>query len=299
MLAQSGANFASPSASGMLTKRFIEKAVERASIARGVSIWWADRKAAAWRRRNPGKPFSDYYADHVRRHLDAGKPHPTLGSQGFTGEVGSKVNWDRVNFAERGRNAWREYRDAGIEPGMRCVDYGCGSLRVGQHAIRFFDRGNYWGIDVSASFIEDGRNLVDPALIEDKRPRLSPISDELIELIAVWEPQFIFSHTVIQHVPEAELPVYFQRLATMMGPGCKAVIEYIASPRTKRLKAMSWAYADDLLRAAAAAVDPTLDIRFEPVPERKGKVMKKPRRVMIIERAQMLSVREARVRLTG
>jgi SAM-dependent methyltransferase len=294
-----GANLASLSPAAMLTKRFIEKAVERASVAREVSIWWADRKAAAWRRRNPGKPFSDYYADHVRRHLDAGKPHPTLGRQGFTDEVGSKVDWDRSNFAERGRNAWREYRGAGIEPGMRCVDYGCGSLRVGQHAIRFFDRGNYWGIDVSESFIEDGRKLVDPALIEDKRPRLSPITDELIDLIAVWEPQFIFSHTVIQHVPEAELAVYFRRLATMMGPGCKAVIEFIAAPRTKRLKAMSWAYADDLLRDAAAAVDPTLKIRFEPVTERKGKVMKKPRRVMIIERAQVASVARVPVRLAG
>ncbi len=271
--------------SEMLTKRYFEKEFERSSVMRALSILWADRRSAAWRRRNPGKPFSDYYADHVRAHLDRGKPHPTLGSQGFTTEVGSHVDWDRANFGTRGVNAWREYLGAGIEPTMRAVDYGCGSLRVGQHAIRFLDRGNYWGIDVSQSFIDDGRNLLDPSLIEDKRPRTSAISDELIELIAQWEPQFIFSHTVLQHVPEAELGVYFGRLAAMMGPGSKAVIEFMAAPRTRRLKAMSWAYADSMLRDAAQAVDATWSIAFDAVADGDSQVMKKPRRVMTLERA--------------
>ena len=98
----------------MLTKRYVEKGIERLSLARNLSIWWADRQAAAWARRNPGKPFSDYYVDHVRQHLDRGKPHPTLGSQGFDHELGSQIDWDRANFANRGRNAWREYLVAGV-----------------------------------------------------------------------------------------------------------------------------------------------------------------------------------------
>lgn len=268
----------------MLTWRALEKRIERHALARQLSIWWADRRARAWQKRNPGKPFSDYYVDHVRSHLSRGRPHPTLGNQGFTDEVGNRVEWDRANFAERGRNAWHEYRRAGVLPGMRCVDYGCGSLRVGQHAIRFLDVGNYWGIDVTQSFIEEGRALVDPALLADKRPRLSLIEDGLIDLIGVWRPDFIFSHTVIQHVPEAELAIYFDRLARMMGPGCKAVIEFIAAPATKRLKAMSWAYADETLRAAAAAIDPALAISFEPLAARDRVVMKKPRHAMILER---------------
>jgi len=258
-------------------------------VARTISIWWADRRAAAWQKRNPGMPFSDYYVAHVRRHLGRGKPHPTLGSRGFSGEVGSQVDWDRANFAERGRNAWFEFRRAGVLPGMRCVDYGCGSLRVGQHAIRFLDVGNYWGIDVTASFIDEGRALIDPALLADKRPRLSVIEDGLIDLIGVWAPDFIFSNTVLQHVPETELATYFNRLARMMGPGCMAVIEFIASPQTKRIKAMSWAYADSALHAAAAAIDPALVISFEKVPSRKRVVMSKPRHMMIIERPAAIS----------
>ncbi len=269
----------------MLTKRFVEKGIERLAFARGFSIWWADRNAAAWRRRNPGKPFSDYYVDHVRQHLDRGKAHPTLGSQGFDHELGNQVDWNRANFATRGRNAWREYRAAGIDPGMRIVDYGCGSLRVGQHAIRFADQGNYWGIDVSETFIDDGRALLDPSQIDDKRPRLSAISDELIDLIGVWSPHFIFSHTVIQHVPQAELHTYFDRLARMMGPASRAVIEFIAAPRTKRLKAMSWAYSDIRLRKEALAIDPTWAISFADVASGTSRAMNKPRRVMMLERA--------------
>ena len=268
----------------MLTMRYVEKKVEQLPVARSLSIWWADRQSAAWRRRNPGKSFSDYYVDHVRRHLDRGKPHPTLGQVGFTHETGTGIDWDRANFAIRGRNAWREYRAAGVEPQMRIVDYGCGSLRVGQHAIRFADRGNYWGLDVAETFIEQGRRLVDPQLLEDKRPRLSAITERLIDLVAVWEPHFIFSHTVIQHVPEDELPLYFARLAKMMGPGCKAVIEFISAPRTKRIKAMSWAYSEARLRAAALSVDPSWSISIEDVADGTSQVMKKPRRVMILER---------------
>lgn len=270
----------------MPTLRGLEKRIERISAARKISIWWADRRARAWQRRNPGKPFSDYYVAYVRQQLGRGRPHPTLGTQGFNHAIGGKVDWDRDNFARRGRNAWQEYRRAGVQSGMRCVDYGCGSLRVGQHAMRFLDVGNYWGIDVTESFIDEGRALVDPALIEAKRPRLSVIEDQLIELIGVWEPHFIFSHTVLQHVPEAELATYFERLARMMGPGCKAVIEFIAAPSNRRIKAMSWAYSDDALRAVAMAIDPTLTIAFDKVPGGGGSaVMDKPRHVMILERS--------------
>ena len=262
----------------MLTWRKLEKRVERISFARKMSIWWADRRISAWRQRNPGKPFSDYYVDQVRNHLARGRPHPTLGNQGFTDEVGSRIEWDRANFAERGRYAWLGYRRAGVLPGMRCVDYGCGSLRVGQHAIRFLEPGNYWGIDVTETFIDEGRQLIDPDLLADKRPRLSVIEDRLIDLIRVWEPDFIFSHTVLQHVLEAELAIYFDRLLRMMGPRCKAVIEFIAAPATSRIKAMSWGYADEALRAAATAIDPALVIWFETVPNGDSVIMSKPLR---------------------
>lgn len=270
----------------MPTWRALEKTIERISIARHASIWWADRRVRAWQVRNPGKSFSDYYVDHVRQHLNRGRPHPTLGRQGFADEVGPRIGWDQSNFAKRGLDAWFEYRRAGVLPGMRCVDYGCGSLRVGQHAIRFLDVGNYWGIDITESFIDEGRAMIDPVLLDDKRPRLSVIEDKLIDLIGVWAPHFIFSHTVLQHVPEAELAPYFDRLIRMMTPGCKAVIEFITAPATKRIKAMSWAYADDMLRAAAEAIDPTLAISFQPVASGvESRIMAKPRRVMVLERS--------------
>ena len=128
---------------------------------------------------------------------------------------------------------------------------------------------------------------------------LAFITDPLIDLIGVWQPHFIFSHTVIQHVPDAELPIYFERLTRMMGPGCKAVIEYIAAPRTSRIKAMSWAYSDAHLLAAAKAVDPGLSIRFEAVADGTSRVMKKPRRVMILERAKAPAAVREPIRLAG
>ena len=283
----------------MMTWRKLEKQFERISFIRKLSIWWADRRAMAWHQRNPGKPFSDYYVDQVRDHLARGRPHPTLGNQGFTDEVGSRIEWDRANFAERGRYAWQGYRRAGVQSGMRCVDYGCGSLRVGQHAIRFLEAGNYWGIDVTESFIDEGRELIDPELLAAKRPRLSVIDDRLIDLIGVWEPHFIFSHAVLQHVPQAELVTYFDRLARMMGPGCRAAIEFIAAPATTRIKAMSWGYADEALRAAAATIDPALVIWFETVPCDDSVIMRKPRHIMILERPAETAAMAQGIRLAS
>ena len=269
----------------MVTLRSVEKRFEQMSVARSLSIWWTDRRAAAWQRRNPGRPFSEFYVARVHRQMAAGRPHPTLGNRGYSSEIGSGVEWDRNSFAVRGLGAWFEYRRMGVQPGMRCVDYGCGTLRVGQHAIRYLERGHYWGIDVTGSFMEQGKALLDAAMFEDKRPRLSLITDDLIDLLAVWQPHFIFSHTVVQHVPERELPVYFERLSRMMGPGSKAVIEFVGAPEVERFKAMSWAYPDETLAAVALAVDPHWSLSFEALPWADSQVRNKPRRFMVVTRA--------------
>ena len=75
----------------MVTLRSVEKRFEQMSVARSLSIWWTDRRAAAWQRRNPGRPFSEFYVARVHRQMAAGRPHPTLGNRGFSSEVGSGV----------------------------------------------------------------------------------------------------------------------------------------------------------------------------------------------------------------
>ena len=181
-----------------------------------------------------------------------GRAHPTLGPRGWAPGHEAEVDWDADSFAERGMRMWHQIRAFGLEPAMRCVDYGCGSLRLGQHAIQYLEPGNYWGIDVSEAFIDEGIKLIGADLIREKCSRFGVINPFMLAEIGRWEPDFIFSNAVLQHVPPNELGVFFERLAMMMGPHTRAYVLFISADRQLRVKATNWAYpADDLIASIA------------------------------------------------
>ena len=157
---------------------------------------------------------------------------------------------------------WPQIVAFGLEPNMRCVDYGCGSLRLGQHAIRYLEPGNYFGVDVSTAFIEQGQQLVGDELLISKRPLLDLVSAEVVEQIARWEPSFIFSNAVLTHVPPDELGLFFSRLEAMMTGKSRAFVMFVAAPRVERLRSMTWAYSFEHVQLAAAIASPSLQLEL-------------------------------------
>jgi hypothetical protein len=213
-----------------------------------------------WRGQHPGAPYANFYADSIARKLRSGRRHTTLGARGWFAGDNSPAEWNRELFARRGLKRWGEVVAFGLEPHMRCVDYGCGSLRLGQHAMRYLDAGNYYGIDVTDTFIATGLDLVDPDLLSRKAPRTATINGEVLREIRAWQPDFIFSNAVLQHVPPEELRLFFERLETMMAPHTKAFILYITGERVQRFDSMSWSYPADYIRSAARSAAPSLKI---------------------------------------
>jgi SAM-dependent methyltransferase len=220
---------------------------------RTVPIWIWNRRYKAWKRANPAGTFADFYAADAEAKIRKGKSHATLGVRSWADGKAGPVEWDRSTFSERGRENWRQILELGLEPQMRCVDYGCGSLRLGQHAIRYLDPGNYWGIDISDAFYSEGLKLLPPELLAEKQPKLGVIAEPLLAAIREWKPDFIFANAVLQHVPPNELGLFFGRLAAMMTPQSRAYIIFVEGPGAKRIKGMSWAYSDQLLRREAGA----------------------------------------------
>lgn len=222
-------------------------------IVRSLSQWYSDRAFRRWRKQHPGGSHATFYAAQIERKLASGKAHATLGA-GRRGARTSGAEWTPETFATRGLDLWQQFLALGLEPGMRCVDYGCGSLRLGQHAIRYLDRGSYFGIDVTASFYEAGKRLLGETVLADKQPRFAVLSDAVIADIARWRPAFIFSNAVLTHVPPDEQGQYFARLETMMNADTRAFVTFVAAPRLKRLRSMTWAGAfDDYVKVAAEA----------------------------------------------
>jgi hypothetical protein len=259
--------------------------LERMPAARWAGAQLGQHRFRSWKRRNPGRPFSDFYVDQVEATLDKGKGHPTLGRRGFVPASPLAVDWTTDSFANRGERQWSYYaRITGISPDAKCVDFGCGSLRIGQHAIRQLDPGNYWGLDVTDAFVKTGLDLIDPALLQAKRPNFSIIEDASLEAVREWKPKALFANAVVQHVPPSELPAFFARIARIMAPGAVAAIVFIADASITQVKAMSWAYPDDVLVSAVLEADRKLKAKCVPLDGIDAKAFHPGRRLLRIQR---------------
>lgn len=265
--------------------RGLVKAVGELPPVKRYSIWLADRRFDRWQDHHPGRPFSDFYSDHVGERLEKGLPHPSLGAVAYNHQpLGYRNELAGSSFGDVGYDHWLKFAGNVPSRSTRLVDYGCGSLRLGQHAVRYLDPGCYWGIDVSSRFLGEGRTLLGPKLIADKQPRLDLIDDATIDRIHRWKPDAIISNAVLQHVPPEELPAYFERLARMMVAGTRAVIMFIPDARLARVKAMSWAQPPRLLEGLARLADRSAVVGFQPVEGREDPRSPGRRQMMVVER---------------
>lgn len=250
---------------------------------RAVPIWFFDQRFRRWKKRNPQGSFGDFYVADAERKLRKGHHHSTLGARGWANQGSSQIDWDSASFAARGLVNWGQIISLGLQPDMRCVDFGCGSLRLGQHAIRYLAPSSYWGVDLTDSFFEAGLRLLPPELVAGKRPRLGVIGDELLAEIRRWEPDFIFANAVLQHVPPDELPAFFGRIAAMMAPSTRAYVLFVSDSRVRRIKPVSWAYPPRFLEEQARSAVPDAAVRSIEVGEAYGRIAGENRKILCLE----------------
>jgi hypothetical protein len=260
--------FADPAArrAGLLVPMALERLVGgwfRRPAARKLRIAIEDARWHAWKAENPNRKFSDYYVQQISRSLAAGQPHRTLGAATYSDKalLSAKDKWSAARFAARGRGKYTPLIEWGLRPDERVVDYGCGSLRVGQHLIRHLDRGNYIGLDVTDIFYKEGLQVLEPGLAEAKAPYLAVIDDMLLDRLSHNPPDVLFSVAVVMHVPPEELDGFFARMLKLAGPRTRAMIHVDVAARELRTAPKSWAYPVERYQAAIAAVRP--DLRFD------------------------------------
>ena len=212
----------------------------------------ANARFLLWRFVHPAGSFGDYYAYAISRKIATGKPHRTLGFK----------NWSPVNAFDRraganedglrlrGMSMFRQLRDEGILPHHRCVDFGCGSLRVGQHLIEFLDPSRYLGMDVTDAFYWDGLHRIGLDTLSTKQPRFAIINDSSIEAAAAELPDFVISTSVLQHVPPGELVEFGRKLRRLCSASTTILVTFHRASRTIRTAPMSWAYDDATVGAA-------------------------------------------------
>ena len=114
-----------------------------------------------WSKRNPSKPFKEFFSERVERKLRKANKHEFLGS-----------NLYGDNYGVSGRGVFEYLRKLGLTPDETCVDYGCGTLRVGIHLIKYLKPSHYWGLDISEFLLNEGRSLIGNELSRENQPHL-------------------------------------------------------------------------------------------------------------------------------
>jgi len=188
-----------------------------------------------WQWRHPGSSFKNYFADLVKDDLEQGRRHPSLG----------RIAWEERFHKFQAR--------VGIRPDDVCVDYGCGTLRMGIHVIRFLNRGCYWGLDIDQELLDRGCRMLGPQL-ENKAPNLRVISPATVKEAASSRPALLFSLRVLIHVHPDELDEYIGNILTIIRDGGRAIISGKWSPaQTFQFGRQSWAHSLAELHRIAAA----------------------------------------------
>ena len=244
----------------------------------------ADARFALWRRSHPQATYADFYAHRANLRLERGGAHKTLGLRHYEADpVQGAVAHLPEEFATRGRRYFKWFHERALRPDMVCVDYGCGSLRVGQHFIRHLDPGCYIGLDVIDRFYVDGLKLLGAETVAAKRPYLRRIDPKTLEFVARRNPNLIYSTAVLQHVPPRELEDYFRAILSMMGPRCVAVMNFKRTPATRRIGSSAWTQSAGDLIAAALRAEP--DLRHAVLDDDRNDDPSHRRSMLVISRA--------------
>ena len=194
-------------------------------------------KFQEWLKRNPSKQFKDYFAETVKSKLESGKGHATLGG---------RLLFD--DYKVSGQGFFNRLLECGLKPGDACVDYGCGTLRVGLHVISYLGPGSYWGLDIADFLLDEGRKLIGDELWAEKRPQLRVISPQAVAEASAAKPAMLFSSAVLLHVHPDELAEYVGNILTIIGSNGQAIIDaHLNEDETIQYSGRSWAHAVPVL----------------------------------------------------
>jgi hypothetical protein len=154
--------------------------------------------------------------------------------------------------SELGGVSFKRLMKYGIAPHDAFVDYGCGTLRMGVHAIRFLERGRYWGFDIDQALLDEGARLMGPEM-ENKAPNLRVISASSVREAAQANPALLVSLKVLIHVHPDELDEYFGNILTIIGTSGRAILTgKWSSGEPFQFARQSWAHSLERLKETVA-----------------------------------------------
>jgi cyclopropane fatty-acyl-phospholipid synthase-like methyltransferase len=93
----------------------------------------------------------------------------------------------------------RFLKDMGLKPGQYLFDIGCGTLRGGIPLIDYLQHGHYFGVEVRATVLDEGRKELREAGLERKNPTLL-LSTDISQLAVDRKFDYIWAFSVLIHM---------------------------------------------------------------------------------------------------
>jgi SAM-dependent methyltransferase len=116
---------------------------------------------------------------------------------------------------------------AGLHPGSKVVDIGCGCLRGGYWLIHFLDPGCYFGIEPATEMLEVGvTKLLEPEVLEQKRPRFDTNSN--FDTSVFGEKfDFFLARSIWTHASRQQIRVMLDSFVRDAAPGGVFLASYL------------------------------------------------------------------------
>lgn len=202
------------------------------------------KKYARWLAVHPGGSYAQFYVEETRRQIDAGMMKD--------GNIGLDVD---VRFMkQRAQRILEAFKRAGCRPHHVVVDYGCGSLWVGEAFIDYLEPSNYVGLDVADGFYVEALNRFPEPYVAERRPTLRVIAPDTLREVRDRKPDFILCSAVLMHVPPEDLTDFFARLTAVALPHTRIEIAYRAVFFSHWEPPRFWRHSRFAIRSALATL---------------------------------------------
>lgn len=192
-----------------------------------------DKEFEQRRLTEPNLTFAEFYAQLALEIVKSGESHPTLGQK-----LDEGVEWSNAG-KKRFSLFWSI---ASLNEHSRVIDYGCGSLRIGQHFIRALEPEHYVGLDVIDGLYRVGSELLEDDVMDVKRPFLGRIGNPADEARAAGHnADLVLSSAVAFHVHPDELGVFSRNILEFSKkPGCIVLFDAVIFDSEIRYAHRGW-----------------------------------------------------------
>jgi SAM-dependent methyltransferase len=107
---------------------------------------------------------------------------------------------------------------AGLQPGDRMLEIGCGDLRAGRLFIAYLNPGNYYGIDISPDILLAAQDTIARDDLQAKLPHLELVDDLKFRFLPAEQFTVVHAHSVFSHSPIEVIDECLAHVGRVMRP---------------------------------------------------------------------------------